>query len=95
MRYFKHGKGFRGGLLMCRLVARGAEAVGYDGASCYLSDGGAVPAVGGRGGWRARHASDGDILAPPCRPESGAFSGEHGMCDAYYLTSCIEIIFSV
>lgn len=26
-------------------------------------------------GARARHASDGDILAPAPRPESGAFSG--------------------
>lgn len=41
-----------------------------------------VPAGAGAGAMRARHASDGDILAPPHRPESGAFSGESAFtCD--------------
>lgn len=49
-----------------------AEPAGYDGGACYLAE--APPR--GLGAARARHASDGDILAPPHRPESGAFSGE-------------------
>ncbi|KAJ8708527.1 hypothetical protein PYW07_010652 [Mythimna separata] len=64
------------------------EPVGYDGGACYLAESGELaelrPPAGrgpgragpgaGVGAWRARHASDGDILAPPVRPESGAFS---------------------
>lgn len=65
------------------------EPVGYDGGACYLAEVGALSELrsrgagggegrgrGGGGALRARHASDGDILAPPHRPESGAFSGE-------------------
>lgn len=69
----------------------GTEPVGYDGGACYLAEVGdlselrsrteqPVPAPDARaaalGAMRARHASDGDILAPPHRPESGAFSGD-------------------
>ncbi|CAB3240350.1 unnamed protein product [Arctia plantaginis] len=67
------------------------EPVGYDGGACYLAEVGDMselraraerpgPAPDARvaalGAMRARHASDGDILAPPHRPESGAFSGD-------------------
>lgn len=61
------------------------EPVGYDGGACYLAETGELaelrapagrgPGRSGPGALRARHASDGDILAPPHRPESGAFSG--------------------
>ncbi|XP_060807876.1 uncharacterized protein LOC132903459 isoform X2 [Amyelois transitella] len=56
------------------------EVVGYDGGACYLAEEGSEcdlhnrPVVSNVGTLRARHASDGDILAPPVRPESGAFS---------------------
>ncbi|KAJ8708881.1 hypothetical protein PYW08_010263 [Mythimna loreyi] len=60
------------------------EPVGYDGGACYLAETGELaelrppagrgPGRSGPGAMRARHASDGDILAPPVRPESGAFS---------------------
>ncbi|XP_047036469.1 uncharacterized protein LOC124642202 [Helicoverpa zea] len=57
------------------------EPVGYDGGACYLAESGALSELRGAGArddpagaLRARHASDGDILAPPHRPESGAFS---------------------
>ncbi|KAL0860262.1 hypothetical protein ABMA27_009683 [Loxostege sticticalis] len=62
------------------------EAVGYEGGACYLAEVGSVSELRARASvsphhivapaasLRARHASDGDILAPPCRPESGAFS---------------------
>lgn len=69
--------------------SRRTEAVGYEGGACYLTSRAAVTAesVTSRADVtavtvtsRARHASDGDILAPAhaCRPESGAFSGEFG-----------------
>ncbi|XP_031767128.2 uncharacterized protein LOC113509286 isoform X2 [Galleria mellonella] len=59
------------------------ETVGYEGGACYLAEVGSVSELRARpasteivppGAMRARHASDGDILAPPQRPESGAFS---------------------
>lgn len=46
------------------------------GAGAGASAGSNAGACVGAGGMRARHASDGDILAPSHRPESGAFSGE-------------------
>ncbi|XP_022837188.1 uncharacterized protein LOC111364514, partial [Spodoptera litura] len=49
------------------------EPVGYEGGACYLAERGAVHELRACA-LRARHASDGDILAPPLRPESGAFS---------------------
>lgn len=68
------------------------EPVGYDGGACYLAEEGmlaelrshagpegrgrALPGPGLAGPGRPRYASDGDILAPTLRPESGAFSGE-------------------
>lgn len=70
-----------------------AEPVGYDGGACYLAEEGSVTELRSRppppapparvaalGAMRARHASDGDILAPPHRPESGAFSGDRCSC---------------
>ncbi|KAM3957245.1 uncharacterized protein ACR2FA_008805 [Aphomia sociella] len=63
--------------------APSVETVGYEGGACYLAEVGSVSELRGRpastevvsvGTLRARHASDGDILAPPQRPESGAFS---------------------
>ncbi|XP_059056099.1 uncharacterized protein LOC131849978 [Achroia grisella] len=59
------------------------ETVGYEGGACYLAEVGSVSELRAKpvntevvssGTMRARHASDGDILAPPQRPESGAFS---------------------
>ncbi|XP_053620402.1 uncharacterized protein LOC128680932 isoform X2 [Plodia interpunctella] len=54
------------------------EVVGYEGGACYLAEVGVLSELHSRpvssGTLRARHASDGDILAPPVRPESGAFS---------------------
>lgn len=38
-------------------------------------------------GARARHASDGDILAPALRPESGAFSGNPAV--AFFVLRCL------
>ncbi|KAH9640883.1 hypothetical protein HF086_000788 [Spodoptera exigua] len=49
------------------------EPVGYEGGACYLAERGALADLRACA-LRARHASDGDILAPPLRPESGAFS---------------------
>uniref|UniRef100_A0A2A4K1A2 Uncharacterized protein n=1 Tax=Heliothis virescens TaxID=7102 RepID=A0A2A4K1A2_HELVI len=64
------------------------EPVGYEGGACYLAESGALSELRGAGAraapagaLRGRHASDGDILAPPHRPESGAFSGA-GMAGA-------------
>ncbi|RVE42271.1 hypothetical protein evm_013079 [Chilo suppressalis] len=62
---------------LSELRARAAAGTG-GGAGAGGGPGGARAAEGGAGGMpaRARHASDGDILAPLQRPESGAFSGD-------------------
>lgn len=57
------------------LRARIAESMSPH-AALALEPPGALRALEPPGALRARHASDGDILAPPCRPESGAFSGQ-------------------
>ncbi|KAJ2944885.1 hypothetical protein O0L34_g1776 [Tuta absoluta] len=77
----------RGSLVTCvsrmgQFPPPSVEAVGWEGGACYLAEAGCLRSrakllAAERSeacGVRARHASDGDILAPTLRPESGAFS---------------------